>query len=82
QPMSKATNKLSAAAVKNATTEGQAQRKLADGEGLTLVTPVSILKVWWMRHRFNGKERTSHRWASIRCIVEGRLAPDARKPSA
>lgn len=55
--MSKATNKLSAAAVKNATTEGQAQRKLADGEGLTLVIR-SDSKVWWMRYRFNGKERT------------------------
>lgn len=55
--MSKATNKLTAASVKNATPEGQAQRKLADGGGLTLVVKPD-LKVWWMRYRYNSKERT------------------------
>jgi integrase len=55
--MSKATNKLTAAEVKNATTDGQAQRKLADGGGLTLVVRPDS-KVWWMRYRYNSKERT------------------------
>lgn len=55
--MSRAANKLTDATVKNATTEGQAQRKLADGGGLTLVVKPDS-KLWWMRYRYNGKERT------------------------
>ncbi|WP_373190479.1 tyrosine-type recombinase/integrase [Halomonas sp.] len=55
--MSRAANKLTNTAVKNATTEGKAQRKLADGGGLTLVVKPES-KVWWYRYRYDGKERT------------------------
>jgi integrase len=55
--MSRAANKLTNTAVKNATTEGKAQRKLADGGGLTLVVKPES-KVWWFRYRYDGKERT------------------------
>lgn len=55
--MSRAANKLTNTAVKNATTEGKAQRKLADGGGLTLVVRPDT-KVWWYRYRYDGKERT------------------------
>tara|TARA_R110002074_G_scaffold43516_2_gene113378 strand:- start:10377 stop:11609 length:1233 start_codon:yes stop_codon:yes gene_type:complete len=55
--MSRAANKLTNTAVKNATTAGKAQRKLADGGGLTLVVKPES-KVWWFRYRYDGKERT------------------------
>ncbi len=55
--MSRAANKLTNTAVKNATTEGKAQRKLADGGGLTLVVKPES-KVWWFRYRYDGKEKT------------------------
>ncbi|WP_286253601.1 tyrosine-type recombinase/integrase [Marinobacter shengliensis] len=55
--MSRAVNKLTDTAVKNATTEGKAQRKLADGGGLTLVIKPGS-KVWWFRYRYGGKEKT------------------------
>jgi integrase len=55
--MTRAVNKLTDAAVKNATPEGKAQRKLADGGGLTLVIKPGS-KVWWFRYRYGGKEKT------------------------
>lgn len=55
--MSRAANKLTDTAIRNATTEGKAQRKLADGSGLTLVVKPES-KVWWYRYRYGGKERT------------------------
>lgn len=55
--MSRAANKLTDTAVRNATTEGKNQRKLADGGGLTLVVKPES-KVWWFRYRYNGKEKT------------------------
>lgn len=55
--MSRAANKLTDTAVKNATTEGKSQRKLADGGGLTLVVKPES-KVWWFRYRYDGKEKT------------------------
>lgn len=55
--MNRGIHKLTEKEVKNATTEGARQRKLADGGGLTLVVrPTS--KAWWLRYRFHGKERT------------------------
>ncbi|WP_148863269.1 tyrosine-type recombinase/integrase [Marinobacter fonticola] len=55
--MSRALNKLTDSAVKKASSDGQKQRKLADGGGLTLIVrPAS--KVWWFRYRFAGKEKT------------------------
>lgn len=55
--MSRAANKLTNTAVKNATTEGKAQRKLADGGGLTLVIRPER-KLWWFRYRYGGSEKT------------------------
>ncbi|GGC62070.1 tyrosine-type recombinase/integrase [Marinobacter halophilus] len=55
--MSRAANKLTDTAVRNANTEGKPQRKLADGGGLTLVVKPDS-KVWWFRYRYSGKERT------------------------
>ncbi|PAV27397.1 integrase [Tamilnaduibacter salinus] len=50
-------NKLTDAQVKSATAEGQKQRKIADGGGLTLVIR-SGSKTWWYRYRFAGKQKT------------------------
>jgi integrase len=55
--MSRSANKLTNSAVKNATTEGKAQRKIADGGGLTLIVKPSS-KVWWFRYRYGGKQKT------------------------
>lgn len=55
--MKRALNKLTDSQVKKATSEGQAQRKLADGGGLTLVIRADS-KSWWFRYRFAGKEKT------------------------
>jgi integrase len=55
--MSRAANKLTNTAIKNATTEGKAQRKLADGGGLTLVVRPER-KLWWFRYRYDGNEKT------------------------
>lgn len=50
-------NKLTDKAIRAATSDGQKRRKLADGGGLTLVVkPTS--KVWWLRYRVGGKEKT------------------------
>ena len=40
--MSRSADKLTNAAIKNATTEGKAQRKIADGGGLTLNSETGI----------------------------------------
>ena len=59
--MSRAANKLTNTAIKNATTEGKAQRKLADGGGLTLVVKPES-KVWWLRGLATGSPRADGVW--------------------
>ncbi|MEQ5837460.1 integrase arm-type DNA-binding domain-containing protein [Marinobacter sp. NFXS9] len=55
--MARQLNKLTDRAIRSATADGQQRRKLADGGGLTLVVkPTS--KVWWLRYRLAGKEKT------------------------
>ncbi|MEQ9546419.1 MAG: tyrosine-type recombinase/integrase [Marinobacter sp.] len=55
--MARQMNKLTDAKVKAAKPNGETQRKMADGGGLTLVIKPNS-KVWWFRYRFAGKERT------------------------
>lgn len=55
--MSRTLNKLTDSTIRAATSEGKAQRKLADGGGLTLVIRPDS-KAWWFRYRFAGKEKT------------------------
>lgn len=55
--MGRGINRLTDKAIKNTAIDGESQKKLADGGGLTLVIrPTS--NVWWLRYRFHGKERT------------------------
>ena len=55
--MARQQNKLTDKAVQAAAADGQKRRKLADGGGLTLVVKPNS-KVWWLRYRFAGKEKT------------------------
>jgi integrase len=55
--MGQGINRLTDREIKNTTLDGKRQKKLADGDGLTLVVrPAS--SVWWLRYRLHGKERT------------------------
>lgn len=55
--MAREFNRLTDSMVKAAKPEGQKRRKMADGGGLTLVVKPES-KVWWLRYRFAGKEKT------------------------
>jgi len=49
--------KLNDAIIRNAKSEG-INRKLSDGEGLTLLITTSESKLWQLRYRYQGKEKT------------------------
>ena len=78
--MSRPINKLTDAQVRAAKPNGDRQKKMADGGGLTLVVKANS-KVWWFRYRFAGKEKTyslgNYPEVSLKDAREGRDA--ARK---
>ncbi|HLO61537.1 MAG TPA: Arm DNA-binding domain-containing protein, partial [Azonexus sp.] len=37
---------------------GEKVRKISDGDGLSLVVQPNGSKLWWLRYRFGGKEKT------------------------
>src|SRR5690554_7732946 len=73
--MARQQNKLTDKAVQAASADGQKRRKLADGGGLTLIVKPNS-KVWWLRYRFAGKEKTyslgSYPEVSLEKAREGR----------
>lgn len=73
--MARQQNKLTDKAVQAASADGQKRRKLADGGGLTLIVKPNS-KVWWLRYRFAGKEKTyslgSYPEVSLKKAREGR----------
>lgn len=78
--MARQQNKLTDRAVQAASANGQKRRKLADGGGLTLIIKPNS-KVWWLRYRFAGKEKTfslgSYPEVSLKKAREGRDAARA-----